>query len=376
MSHVFYPFVENEGAEPTPTSPQGGHAKPMADMSDQPLEARYPARIAVYDDAAAAPRVVVVEASDVRSYLEEVTATVVRLEKEQGGSIPFTVIREVVENYIHAYFIEPTISILDGGQTIRFSDQGPGIPEKDRALEYGTSSATEEMKRYIRGVGSGLPYAQQFMEDHGGSLTIEDNIGGGSIITISMLAPEDEGYAGESMQAFPQGAYPQAGYAQPQMGAVQMAPAQMVPAQPYPAPMPGYAPQGYPQQPAWPGTWQGAPMGAPTMGQGYGQPWPQQQMAPGIPAGMPGAQQAPMANPGAPFEMALSQRGWQILTYLMTHESVGGADLARTFGSSQPTWSRELKALEDKGLVKKQAGGQRRELTASGRSFIQQHPQG
>ena len=77
-----------------------------------------------------------------------------------------------------------------------------------------------------------------------------------------------------------------------------------------------------------------------------------------------------------PFEMALSQRGWQILTYLMTHESVGGADLARTFGSSQPTWSRELKALEDKGLVKKQAGGQRRELTASGRSFIQQHPQG
>ena len=52
------------------------------------------------------------------------------------------------------------------------------------------------------------------------------------------------------------------------------------------------------------------------------------------------------------------------------------ADLARTFGSSQPTWSRELKALEDKGLVKKQAGGQRRELTASGRSFIQQHPQG
>ena len=293
MSHVFYPFVENEGAEPTPTSPQGGHAKPMADMSDQPLEARYPARIAVYDDAAAAPRVVVVEASDVRSYLEEVTATVVRLEKEQGGSIPFTVIREVVENYIHAYFIEPTISILDGGQTIRFSDQGPGIPEKDRALEYGTSSATEEMKRYIRGVGSGLPYAQQFMEDHGGSLTIEDNIGGGSIITISMLAPEDEGYAGEAMQAFPQGAYPQAGYAQPQMGAVQMAPAQMVPAQPYPAPMPGYAPQGYPQQPTWPGAWQGAPMGAPVMGQGYGQPWPQQQMAPAMPAGMPGAQQCP-----------------------------------------------------------------------------------
>ena len=145
-----------------------------------------PARIAVFDDPAAAPRVVVVQPKDIRTYLEEVTATVTRLAKEQGGRISFTVIREVVENLVHAYFIEPTISILDGGNTIRFSDQGPGISEKSRALEYGTTSATEEMKRYIRGVGSGLPYAQQYMEDHGGSLTIEDNIHSGTIVTISL----------------------------------------------------------------------------------------------------------------------------------------------------------------------------------------------
>jgi len=119
----------------------------------------YSARIAVYDDAAAAPRVVVVEPSDPRTYLEEITATVNRLAHEQGGNIPFTVVREIVENFIHAYFIAPTITILDGGNTIRFSDQGPGIKEKGLALEYGTSSATEEMKHYIRGVGSGLPYA-------------------------------------------------------------------------------------------------------------------------------------------------------------------------------------------------------------------------
>jgi len=171
VSRAFYPFVE-EGQEGE-------------------LAARYATRIAVYDDAAAAPRVVVIDPTDVRSYLEEITSEVSRLAHEQGGHIPFMVIREVVENLIHAYFREPAISILDDGNTIRFADQGPGIKEKERALEYGTTSATEEMKRYIRGVGSGLPYAQQYLHDHGGTLEIEDNIAGGTIVTIAMKTPEE-----------------------------------------------------------------------------------------------------------------------------------------------------------------------------------------
>lgn len=172
MARAFYPFVE-EGQE-------------------NEVKARCAARIAVYDDAAAAPRVVVIDPSDVRSYLEEITSEVSRLSREQGGHIPFMVIREVVENLIHAYFIEPAISILNNGDTIRFADQGPGIKEKDRALEYGTTSATEEMKRYIRGVGSGLPYAQQYLKDHGGTLQIEDNISGGTIVTISMMPEQPD----------------------------------------------------------------------------------------------------------------------------------------------------------------------------------------
>ena len=56
----------------------------------------FPARIAVYDDAAAAPRVIIVDPKDVRSYLEEITKQVTSLSHEQGGTIPFTVIREIV----------------------------------------------------------------------------------------------------------------------------------------------------------------------------------------------------------------------------------------------------------------------------------------
>lgn len=170
MPRDFYPFVEEGNGESGE-----GHLNVVT----------HPARVAVYDDAAAAPRVVVIESKDVRSYLEEITATVSRLAREQGGSVPFMVIREIVENFIHAYFQAPTITILDRGNTIRFSDRGPGIREKALALEFGTSSATEEMKRYIRGVGSGLPYVQQYMADKGGSLDIEDNISGGTVVTIS-----------------------------------------------------------------------------------------------------------------------------------------------------------------------------------------------
>ena len=172
--HSFYPFVEEDDTQAN---------SPVALES----ELRHAARIAVYDDAAAAPRVIVIDPAPVREYLEQISAEVSRLAREQGGSMPFMVIREVVENLIHAYFREPTISILDNGQTIRFSDQGPGIADKQRALEYGTTSATVEMKRYIRGVGSGLPYAQQYLKDHGGWLSIEDNLSQGCIVTISLV---------------------------------------------------------------------------------------------------------------------------------------------------------------------------------------------
>ena len=181
MSHAFYPFVDNDGLEDRSSSPAAPGQEPP-----ELGEPQFAARIAVYDDAAVAPRVVIVDPKDVRSYLEEITQEVTKLSHEHGGQIPFTVIREIVENFVHAYFIEPAISILPGGNTIRFSDQGPGIKEKDRALEFGTTSATMEMKRYIRGTGSGLPLAQQYLIDKGGSLLIEDNMSRGPVVTISL----------------------------------------------------------------------------------------------------------------------------------------------------------------------------------------------
>ena len=381
MADAFYPFV-GEG----PTEIGTGADKVENSTSPELGEVvTNPTRIAIFDDPTAAPRVVVIHPSDVRSYLEEITATVTRLAKEQGGKISFTVIREVVENLVHAYFKEPTVSILDGGNTIRFSDQGPGIREKDRALEYGTTSATEEMKKYIRGVGSGLPYAQQYMEDHGGTLTIEDNINCGTIVTISMpnenanepaptMQPANEAWQQPQGMAAAPGQNP---YQQGWQAGTQQYPPQ-VGAQ-YPQQMMGYPQQGMGQlQP------QAQQQGMPQYQQGY----PQQMTQPWGAGAWPAAQGAPQGYypyaqgmPQAPYQQQmpwqqqmqpapLTERAQQVIAYLAQHESVGVVDLVAAYGGSNATWSRQLQEMENQGIVAKR--GQKRFLTDMGMTLIQQ----
>lgn len=373
MARDFYPFVEKDPSTSDSSQPRdvvkNGVQNPGENIpspSQEPMEVSTPARIAVYDDAAAAPRVVMVEPKDVRSFLEEITATVNRLSHEQGGTIPFMVIREIVENFIHAYFKAPTITILDGGNTIRFSDQGPGIKQKDLALEYGTSSATEEMKHYIRGVGSGLPYAQQYMVDKGGSLDIEDNLGGGTVVTISTHPREDPPAPQAPMAGAYGQPYQQQWPQQPQH--LGQAYGQQWPAQPWQQPYGQQTLAGTPQQQTG---WQ--------QSQPYGLPWQQQ-----APAGMPTQQQpwqqaAPMGQPapqqpytpmaGMPAAAPqLNERSQAILGFLSAHELCGPTDLANALGGSNATWSRALQDLAGQGVVIKDS--QKYRLTSYGQSLI------
>lgn len=373
MARDFYPFVEKDPSTSDSSQPRDvvkngvqNPGKNISSPSREPMEVSTPARIAVYDDAAAAPRVVMVEPKDVRSFLEEITATVNRLSHEQGGTIPFMVIREIVENFIHAYFKAPTITILDGGNTIRFSDQGPGIKQKDLALEYGTSSATEEMKHYIRGVGSGLPYAQQYMVDKGGSLDIEDNLGGGTVVTISTHPREDPPAPQAPMAGAYGQPYQQQWPQQPQP--LGQAYGQQWPAQPWQQPCGQQTLAGTPQQQTG---WQ--------QSQPYGLPWQQQ-----APAGMPTQQQpwqqaAPMGQPapqqpytpmaGMPAAAPqLNERSQAILGFLSAHELCGPTDLANALGGSNATWSRALQDLAGQGVVIKDS--QKYRLTSYGQSLI------
>jgi len=148
------------------------------------LQVNTRARVAIYDDLLSAPRVIDIEPAPVAEFIEVIATTTYEQAKGQGGRLPYTVIREIVENFIHAAFHECTVSLLDHGNTIRFSDQGPGILRKNLVLEPGISSATDEMKRFIRGVGSGFPIVREYLSFSGGQMTIGDNALEGTVVTL------------------------------------------------------------------------------------------------------------------------------------------------------------------------------------------------
>jgi hypothetical protein len=142
-------------------------------------------RIVVYPQGGE-PEITEVSAANPRSATQKFTRTASEKVREAGGKVPEESIREVVENLIHAGYNGVVISVLDGGNVVRVSDKGPGVENKSRAMEFGFSGATPEVMREIRGVGAGLGIARAAAEKAGGRVTIEDNIGGGTVVTISV----------------------------------------------------------------------------------------------------------------------------------------------------------------------------------------------
>jgi len=141
-------------------------------------------RIAVYDNLKSIPRIIDFNYVSIQHFLDEVPQKTYLFSHELGGRIPYTIIKEVVENLIHANFDEIIITIMHGGNHIIVSDQGPGIENKEKAFLPGYSSATKSMKKYIRGVGSGLPIVRETIIFSGGNVDITDNIKRGTVVSL------------------------------------------------------------------------------------------------------------------------------------------------------------------------------------------------
>lgn len=158
---------------------------PDGPLPDVPLGLEAP-RIAIYDTLTSPPRVVAIEEEDLPALIASLAEKTYHYCREQGGQVPYSVIQEIIENLLHAYFRDVVITILDNGQTIRISDHGPGVDDKDRAFQPGFTTATAYQRQIIRGVGSGLPLARESLQFLRGILTVEDNLGGGAVFTIKM----------------------------------------------------------------------------------------------------------------------------------------------------------------------------------------------
>ena len=137
--------------------------------------------------------------------------------KALGGRVPEEALRELIENLIHAEFRGVVISVLEEGNVVRISDKGPGIERKERAFEFGFSGAAPEVVQEIRGIGAGLGIARAAAEKAGGTVIIEDNLGGGTVATVSVATVSVGGEVTRSpnvekpaLSSVPQKKYPDA----------------------------------------------------------------------------------------------------------------------------------------------------------------------
>jgi len=169
-----------------------------ASAADEPA-----VRIAVYDERGRPPRLEIVRAEPVAHLIEAAGDRVLALVKEVGGGVPGGAIREVVDNLVHAHLSGAVVTILENGNTVRVSDLGPGIPDKDRARAPGYTAAGRSERTVLRGVGAGLAIAADLIEQANGTMDIDDNLGGGTVVTLR-VPPGDarpalsEGFAAQT----------------------------------------------------------------------------------------------------------------------------------------------------------------------------------
>lgn len=156
------------------------------DFNEVSFRAPVCARIATYESPSSCPQIEEILAENPVELVGLLATKTYQTSQDAGGRIPFSAIKEVVENLIHANFRDSVVSVFQGGNTIKVSDHGPGIVDKTGALEPGHSTATPETRGLIKGVGSGLSVALEAMKEAGGTLRLEDNLNEGSVVTLNV----------------------------------------------------------------------------------------------------------------------------------------------------------------------------------------------
>ncbi len=153
-----------------------------------PLLENHPFRICIciYESPMTAPRMERVEGNGIAEFLDVVTPRVYDMALAMGGILPRAAFKELLDNFIHSGLRDPLVSILDNGNTLTVSDNGPGIEHPEKAMQPGYTTATDFIRRYIRGVGSGFPLVQEMMTKMGGTLTIDRNLSGGTLVKASI----------------------------------------------------------------------------------------------------------------------------------------------------------------------------------------------
>lgn len=87
-----------------------------------------------------------------------------------------------INTVIHASGGEAYVEITPEKLMVKISDNGPGIPDIEKAMMEGWSTAPEHIREMGFGAGMGLPNMKRYADD----LAVESEVGVGTVVTITV----------------------------------------------------------------------------------------------------------------------------------------------------------------------------------------------
>ncbi|HEX9244279.1 MAG TPA: HAMP domain-containing sensor histidine kinase [Anaeromyxobacter sp.] len=106
-----------------------------------------------------------------------------RADRDRLRRAAVNLVRNAVEASPEGGLVELIASASDGEATLEVADRGPGLPPEVRERLFRPFLTTKE-----RGTGLGLALAKQVADAHGGTLTLADREGGGTVARLVLPA--------------------------------------------------------------------------------------------------------------------------------------------------------------------------------------------
>ena len=120
----------------------------------------------------------------------EASSRLKRTLKQMG--LPPDIIRRIsivmyegeINMVIHAHGGKITVTVDDDAVTMVLADVGPGIPDVEKAMQEGWSTAPDTIRNLGFGAGMGLPNIKKYTDE----LRIDTKVGEGTTLYMKVLA--------------------------------------------------------------------------------------------------------------------------------------------------------------------------------------------